>query len=130
MASPTVPFPLIPNQPDVEFRFTIKTARLLERATRPWGGIAALSVRGNNVEVLIAVALHAMLWNKPKLTEDKVIDLIQAFVDNGGDVIALTNTLTKALEDSGVYGQPAKPEEEIPEGDEDPSTATTETLTT
>jgi hypothetical protein len=112
MASPTVPFPLIPDQPDVEFRFTIKTARLLERATRPWGGIAALNLRGNNVEVLVMVTHHALLWKQPKLAEDKVIDMIQTFVDEGGNVVALTETLTKALDESGVYGRPETPASE------------------
>lgn len=133
MASPTFPFPLIPNQQDVEFRFTIPTARQLERAARPWGGLQALSLRGNNVEVLVACTWHALLWNKPNLSESKVIDWIQAFVDNGGNVIDLTNVLTKALDESGVYGRPAKPvtdEETEGEGDANPLTTTTEGATT
>jgi len=129
MASPTVPFPLAPGQPDVEFRFTIKTARELERATRPFGGIAGLNLRGSNVEALVVCTLYALRWNRPKLMEDKVIDMIQDFVDAGGDVIDLTNTLTKALNESGVYGKPATPDDES-EGDENPSTTATETLTT
>ena len=128
MASPTVPFPLVPGQPDVEFRFTIKTARDLERATRQFGGIAGLNMRGSNVEALVVCTLFALRWNKPKLTEDTVVDMIQTFVDHDGDVIALTTTLTKALNESGVYGKPATPEAEE-EGDANPSTAT-ETPTT
>ena len=128
MASPTVPFPLIPNQPDVEFRFTIKSARDLERATRQFGGIAGLNLRGSNVEALVVCTLFALRWAKPKLTEDKVVDLIQDFVDAGGDVIELTNMLTKALNESGVYGKPATPDADG-EGDGNPSTATTETPT-
>src|SRR4051794_6030255 len=110
MASPSVQFPLVPGQPDVDFRFTIKTARELERATRHLGGLAGLHLRGSNVEAIVATTLFALRWRQPKLTEDKVVDMIQAFVDEGGDVIALTNTLTKALSESGVYGKPAQPD--------------------
>lgn len=130
MASPTVPFPLVPGQPDVEFRFTIKTARELERATRPFGGIAGLHMRGSNVEALVVSTLFALRWDKPKLTEDKVIDLMQDFVDAGGDVVALTTALTKALNESGVYGKPEKPEDESQEGDKNPLKTATETPTT
>lgn len=128
MASPTVPFPLVSGQPDVEFRFTIKTARDLERATRPFGGIAGLHLRGSNVEALVVTTLFALRWNKPQLTEDKVIDLMQNFVYAGGDVVALTTALTKALNESGVYGKPEKPEDE--EGGENPLKTATETPTT
>ncbi len=123
MASPTVPFPLIPGQPDVEFRFTIKTARDLERATRQFGGIAGLNMRGSNVEALVVCTLFALRWNKPKLTEDTVVDMIQTFVDDGGDVVVLTNAVMKALGESGVYGKPTTPDAEG-EGDANPSTAT------
>jgi hypothetical protein len=123
---PLVPFPLIPEQPDVEFRFTIKTARLLERATRQWGGISGLTMRGNNVEVLVTVTHHALLWNKPKLAEDKVIDWIQDFIDAGGNVIDLTQALTKALDASGVYGRPEGSAES--EGDANPQTVTPEAI--
>jgi hypothetical protein len=132
MTAPTVPYPLIPGEPDVEFRFTIATARLLERATRPWGGIGALTLRGNNIEVLVATTHHALLWNKPNLKEQKVIDWIQAFVDEGGDVIEMTNALNRALEMSGVYGKPDKPEvdDDEPEGVANPQTPTTAATTT
>lgn len=130
MVSPTVPFPLLPDDTDVEFRFTIKTARDLERATRPFGGIAGLHLRGSNVEALVVTTLYALRWNKPKLTEDKVVDMMQAFVDAGGDVVALTTALSKALNESGVYGKPEKPEDESQEGDGNPSPPETETPTT
>lgn len=131
MTAPSVPFPLIPDQADVEFRFTIKTARLLERATRPWGGIAALNLRGNNVEVLVMVTHHALLWKQPKLTEDKVIDQIQTFVDAGGNVVELITALSKALDESGVYGRPdVTTIDDDKEGESRPPMATMEAQTT
>lgn len=120
----SVPFPLIPGAPDVEFRFTIKTARDLERASRHLGGIAGLTLRNNTVEVLCILTCYAMRWNDPKhkMTEDKAADLLQAFIDNGGDVGALLTALTKAVQESGVYGKQDADEETADETD--PQTAT------
>jgi hypothetical protein len=118
----TVPFPLIPNAPDVEFRFTIKTARDLERATRHMGGIAGLTLRNNTVEALCALTCYALRWADHKMTEDKAADLIQGFIDGGGDVGVLLEALTKAVQLSGVYG---RQEEETSEADPQTATATT-----
>lgn len=129
MPSPSVPFPLIPDQPDVEFRFTIKTARELERATRNMGGLAGLHLRGSNVEAVVVTTFYAMRWNKPKLTEDKVVDLIQDYIDHGGDVVVLINTLTKALNESGVYGKPTHDTDTEDDAADPLASTTTETPT-
>jgi hypothetical protein len=104
--SPTVPFALIPGQPDVEFRFTIKTARDFERAARPHGGIEAIRYRGGATEVTVMMTLYALRWKMPRLTDDQVVDMLQVFVDEGGNVSDLIMAIDKALTESGVYGRP------------------------
>lgn len=131
MSAPSVFFGLIKGKMPLEFRFTIPTARLWEAALRPYGGIQALLMRSNSLEVTIITTHHALLWNQPKLTEEKVVHMIEAFVDNGGDMKDLNAAITKAMNLSGVYGKPDPESDSTTEGEgsDDPldATATTQT---
>lgn len=106
----------------VEFRFTTKSARALERAAG--SGIAWLVARGQSVEALVLLVCYGLQWQFPKMTEQKATDLIDAFVDAGGDTKELSKAAMRALEESGVYGKP-----DSGEGDR-PTQTTTETQET
>jgi hypothetical protein len=118
MPAPTVPFPLIPDQPDVEFRFTMKTARALERACG--NGLDHLLMQGKTVEGLVKLVCYGLQWQDARLTEDKAVELIQTFIDHDGDTVALIRAARKALDESGVYG---RPEKQATDGEANPSRA-------
>jgi hypothetical protein len=84
------------------FRFTIKTARELEKAAG--SGIAYLVARGQSVDALVLMVCYGLRWSHPKLREDDAVELVDAYVDAGGDVTQLMSALVKALNESGVYG--------------------------
>lgn len=88
----------------VEFRFTTRTTRLLERACN--GNIDAVLGRGKSVEALVLLVCYGRLWDDPKMTEDRAANLIDEYIDAGGDVIGLAVALYDALLQSGVYGKP------------------------
>jgi hypothetical protein len=98
----------------VAFRFTTKSARALERAAG--SGISWLIVRGQSVEALVLLLCYGLQWSHPKMTEQKAIDIIDAFIERGGKVKDLSTALHKALNESGVYGEPDK-EETAPDGE-------------
>lgn len=96
---------------DAEFRFTTKSTRALERAAG--SGISWVIAKGQSVEALVLLVCYGLQWKKwPKgktsaeMTEDWAIELIDAFIDAGGDVTQLSEAVYKALNESGVYGKP------------------------
>jgi hypothetical protein len=96
---------------DAEFRFTTKTSRQLEISAGC--GIEWLIARGQSVHTLILLVCYGLMWNKNlKMNEDKAIDLIDAFVDAGGDTSELTKACMKAMNSSGVYGLPEQKDDE------------------
>ena len=114
----SVPFALIPGQPDVQFRFTIKTARELDRASQY--GVQVLLKNGQTTDAIVLMTCYGLRHAMPRMTEDKATDLIQTYIDNGGDSMELFKALFKALQESGVYGKA--------QGDEaNPTPAATET---
>lgn len=88
---------------DAEFRYTTKTARQLERVSGG-NGIASVIARGQFVESLVLFVCYGLKWKDAQMTEDKAVDLIDAFVDVGGDTVKLRSACIKALNASGVYG--------------------------
>lgn len=96
----------------VEFRFTTKSARLLERACN--GNIEQVLGRGKSAEASVLLVCYGLLHADSKMTEDKAAGLIDEFIDAGGDVVELVVALYKALNASGVYGRPAKVEDGRP----------------
>ena len=89
---------------DIGFRFTIRTALELERAS---GGLQMLLARGQSVWALVLLVCYGLKWNRKKITEDDAIQLLDQFVEADGDTRALTQALSKALNESGVYGPDA-----------------------
>lgn len=96
---------------DAEFRFTTKTTRAMERSAG--NGISWVIARGQSVEALVLLVCYGLQWKKwPKgkttaeMTEDWAVDLIDAFIDAGGEVEELSKAVYKALDQSGVYGKP------------------------
>ncbi len=126
-------FPLVPitdddtgktTFKDVEFRFTIRTTREMERSAGC--GVQLLHARSQSVEALVLLLCYGLRWKDKK--EDKAVDLIDTYLNAGGETEALSKALVKSLNESGVYGTP--PEER--EGDENPpkkAPATSETPT-
>lgn len=103
---------------DAEFRFTTKYTRQLERAAG--SGLGWIIGRGQSVDALVLLVCYGLKWKpveyrgkKVEISEDIATDLIDEFIDAGGDVTSLSAACSKALKESGVYG---KPEEKV-EGD-------------
>ncbi len=90
---------------DARFRFTIRTARELERASGV--GLQMLLARGQTVEALVLLVCYGLKWEYKKMTEDAAAEKLEEFVDAGGDVIELSKALKDALNASGVYGRDA-----------------------
>lgn len=105
----------------VEFRFTTKHARALERAAG--SGISWLLMRGQTVEALVLLVCYGLQWQYPKLTEEKAILIIDAFLERGGNTRALSEAVQQALQVSGIYGR----DEEAPEASERPLAETSAT---
>lgn len=98
-----VPFKLLPDQPEIQFRFTIAAARDLDRASTY--GIQKLLQNGQTTEAIVLMTCYGQRHMNPRMTEQKAIDQIQQFVDNNGDTTELFNALFEALKKSGVYGK-------------------------
>ena len=95
---------------DVEFRFTTKTARQLERACN--GNIERVLGLGRSVDASVLLVCYGQRWREDAqyLTEDEAADQIDEFISAGGNVTDLTVALYKALNESGVYGKPEEPQ--------------------
>jgi hypothetical protein len=99
----SVSFPLIPGKPDVDFRFTIATARQLDKASEY--GVQVLLKNGQTTDAIVLMTCYGLRHINPKMTEAKAEELIQQFIDGGGDAMDLFNALFKALQASGVFGK-------------------------
>jgi hypothetical protein len=104
----TVQFPLLPGKAPVGFRFTIPNVRALELAAGC--GIDVLRLRGQQIHALVLLVCYGLKWSDKKMTEDKAADYIEAFRDDGGNIVDLSKAVVKALNQSGVYG-PAEVED-------------------
>jgi hypothetical protein len=87
----------------VEFRFGTKEAYALEEAAG--SGIQWLIAQGRSVKALVLLVCYGLRQTYPKMTEQKAIDIIDAFRENGGNVKLLSEAASKALHESGVYGR-------------------------
>lgn len=87
----------------VEFRFGTKQARALERAAG--SGIAWLHAQGRAVEALVLLVCYGLKLDFPKMNEDKATDIIDAYIDRGGNTKLLADAASKALYESGLYGR-------------------------
>lgn len=121
----TVDFPLKPGQAPVRFRFTIPNTRALELAAGC--GIELLRLRGQTVHALVLMTCYGLRWSDKRMTEEKAGELIQEYLEADGSVEALSKALVKAMNESGVYGEPEKPETE---GGDDPDPPTVKPETT
>lgn len=123
----SVPFPLKPGRPDVEFKFGAKAAYELERTA----GCShnTLLNRGQEITAIALMTCYALKHADPKMTVDKALDLVNAYIDDDGNIVTLYNALTEAINMSGVYGpKRAKPSDvKEEEGSADPQTAATAT---
>jgi hypothetical protein len=99
----TVPFELIPGKAPVDFRFTIKTARELDRASTH--GITTLLRNGQTTDALVLMTCYGLRHADHRMTETKAEELIQRFVDEGGNAADLLKALTEAIQASGVWGR-------------------------
>lgn len=99
----SVSFPLIPGKAPVDFRFTIKTARELDKAAQH--GIAVLLKNGQTTDALVLMTCYGLKHSDHRMNEGKAEELIQRYVDDGGDAAELLAALTKALQASGVFGK-------------------------
>lgn len=99
-----VQFQLEPGKPSVIFRFNVKTAQALEQA----GGAnpAYLAAAGKQVTALVLMVMHGLNHADPQINETKAAKLVQRYLDGGGKVKPLMDALAKALNESGVYGDP------------------------
>ena len=110
----------------VEFRFGTKEAYGLEEAAG--SGIQWLMAQGRNVKALVLLVCYGLRQTYPKMTEQKAIDIIDAFRENGGNIKLLSEAASKALYESGVYGRDesepdAEDTDESPLAQETPATS-------
>lgn len=94
----------------VVFRFSIKAAREMERVAGC--NYQTLLARSQQVEAICLMTCYGLRHDDPKMTVDKAIELVDAYVDRGGNIVALYEALQEAMNKSGVYGRPPKEEEE------------------
>jgi hypothetical protein len=123
----SVSFPLRPGKPPVEFRFTTKFARQMERAGG--AGINYIIAAGRSVDALVLATCYGLKHKMPKMTEDLAVDWIDEFIEAGGSTKDLSEAVYKALNLSGVYGpNETKPSDadggEVAEADPTHSTTT------
>lgn len=111
---------------DARFRFTIRTTREMEKAAGC--GVGMLQMRMQSVEVVVLLVCYGLRWDDKKMTEDKAVDLVERYLDAGGDVIKLSTALVKCLNTSGVYGKPDT--DAGSEGDANPPKTTPTSATT
>lgn len=90
-------------------KYTMKTARQLEAAARALNGsgIAALMAGAQIPDVIALLTCYGIKHEDPKMNESKAEDIVQIFIDNGGDVEDLYDKLTDALIASGLYKKKA-----------------------
>lgn len=101
-------FPLYLGEIDVEFRFTIRAARALERAAGC--NYQTLFARGQQVEAVCLLLWAALLHADPKLTQDKAVEIVEQYVDRTGNILPLYEALQKAMNASGCYGEAVRDE--------------------
>jgi hypothetical protein len=120
----SVSFPLLPGKGDVEFRFTISSARQLDKAAG--SGLSALLSRGQTTEALVLMTCYGLKHAIPTMTEQKAERWIDAFIENGGDTTELFQALFRAVSLSGVYGK-VEAEDQATETEENPPMPATKT---
>lgn len=108
----SVPFALVPNKPDVQFRFTISTARQLDKASQY--GVQVLLKNGQTTEAIVLMTCYGLRHADHRMTEAKAEEMIQQYIDQGGDTTLLFTALFKALQESGVFGKAAAGDEANP----------------
>lgn len=99
-----IEFPLRPGEIPVIFRFGIKAARDLERAAGC--NYLQLFTRHQQVEALCLLTCYCLKHDDPTMTVDKATDLLELYVDKGGNMATLTTALMQAVNLSGAYGTP------------------------
>jgi hypothetical protein len=99
-----VDFDLRPGEIPVIFRFTIKAAREMERAAGC--NYQTLLASSRQVEAICLLTCYGLKHDDPKMTVEKATDLVDAYVDQGGNIVALYEALQKAMNKSGCYGPP------------------------
>jgi hypothetical protein len=98
----SITFPLKPGEIDVEFRFTFRTARQLELSAGC--NYQSLLARGQQVEAVAQMTCFALRHDDKAMTIDKAVDLIDAYIEKGGDIVKLYLALQEAMNHSGCYG--------------------------
>lgn len=100
-----IEFPLNgPGEVPVVFRFTIKAARDMEKAAGC--NYQKLIEDTRQIEAICLMTCYGLKHDQPKMTLDKAVDLVDAFVDKGGSIVDLGIALQKAMLKSGCYGTP------------------------
>lgn len=96
-------FPIRDGEIPDEFRFTIKSARALERAAGC--NYTMLIARGQQIEAICLLVCYGLRHQKKDaaLTVDQATDLVEAFVDRGGNIVELFEALLLAMHRSGCY---------------------------
>ena len=99
-----VTFPLEPGKPPSVFHFGVVTAQALE----DMGGAnpAYLAASGKQVTACVLMVMHGLTHVDPTMNQRKAQKLVQRYLDAGGKIKPLMDALAKALNESGVYGDP------------------------
>lgn len=108
-----VTFPLEKGKPPSVFYFDVITAQQLEDI----GGAnpAFLAAQGKQVTALVLMTMYGLKHTDDGITQRKAQRLIQKYLKDGGKTKPLMDALVKALNESGVYGDP----DDVATADED-----------
>ncbi len=105
------PFRIKPDaEIPVEFRFSIKSAREMERIAGC--NYTKMFLDTRQIEAICMMVCYGLRHEDPTLTIDKAADRVDAFIEDGGNILDLYKALQKAMDYSGVYGPPVKDEDE------------------
>ena len=104
-----ISFELRPGEIPVLFRFNFKGAREMERVAGC--NYQTLLERRQQVEAISLMTCYGLRHDEPTMTVDKAVDLIDAYIEKGGNIVQLYEALQTAMNHSGIYGPAPKDDE-------------------
>jgi hypothetical protein len=86
-----------------QLRFTVTALTSLEE--QAGCGIRELLSRKQDVYATVLLLRYGLEWADRSMTQKRAAQLLQTFLDEGGDITTLWEGILKALNQSGAYGR-------------------------